>query len=155
MQQWNLALKNTDRRLVELLHDETKKIVSSLDVEFNTSLKEAQPRNLKAARERVIKENVHLVERLQRRRNKKQRKFESRVGKTGEKLEANSDRFKAVNISDQQRRKRKMLINELKSGVSALAETQVVTSKRDVSLNSSSNAVDTLSQGEKKKKQKE
>ena len=144
MQQWNLALKNTDRRLVELLRDETTKIVSSLDVEFNTSLKEAQPRNLKAARERVIKENVHLVERLQRRRNKKQRKFESRVGKTGEKLEANSDRFKVVNISDQQRRKRKMLINELKSGVSALAETQVVTSQRDVSLNSSSNAVDTL-----------
>ena len=69
----------------------------------------------------------------------------------GEKLEANSDRFKVVNISDRQKRKRKMLINELKSGVSALAETQVVTSQKDVSLNSSSNAVDTLSQGKKKK----
>ena len=72
----------------------------------------------------------------------------------GEKLEANSDRFKVVNISDRRRRKRKMLINELKSGVSALAETQVVTSQKDVSLNSSSNAVDTLSQGKKKKNRK-
>ena len=41
-----------------------------------------------------------------------------------------------------------MLINETKSGVWALAETQVVPSQRDVSLNSSSNAMDTLSQGE-------
>ena len=41
-----------------------------------------------------------------------------------------------------------MLINEAESGVSALAETQVVPSQRDVSLNSSSNAMDTLSQGE-------
>ena len=56
MQQWNLALKNTERRLVDLLRDETKKIVSSLDVEFEI---------------RVIKENVHLVESLGIRRNKK------------------------------------------------------------------------------------
>ena len=67
MQQWNSALKNTERRLMELLLDEIKKIVSSLDTEFETSLKEAYPKNLKAARERVIKENVHLVEILQRR----------------------------------------------------------------------------------------
>ena len=57
--------------MVELLRDETRKVVSSLDAEFETSLKEAYPRNLKAARECVIKENAHLVERLQRRRNKK------------------------------------------------------------------------------------
>ena len=62
MQQWNSALKNTEGRLVELLRDETKKVVSSLDIEFETSLKEAYPRNLKAARERVIKENVHEME---------------------------------------------------------------------------------------------
>ena len=67
MQQWNSALKNTERRLMELLLDGIKKIVSSLDIEFETSLKEAYPRNLKAARERVIKENVHLVEILRRR----------------------------------------------------------------------------------------
>ena len=41
-----------------------------------------------------------------------------------------------------------MLINETKSGVSALVETKVVPSQIDVSLNSSSNAMDTLSQGE-------
>ena len=41
-----------------------------------------------------------------------------------------------------------MLINETKSGVSDLAETQVVPSQKDVSLNSSSNTMDTLSQGE-------
>ena len=67
MQQWNSALKNTERRFMELLLDETKKIVSSLDIEFETSLKEAYPKNLTAAREHVIKENVHLVEILQRR----------------------------------------------------------------------------------------
>ena len=64
MQQWNSSLKNTEKCLLELLHDETKKTVSSLDVEFETSLKEAYRRNLKAARERIIKENVHLVESL-------------------------------------------------------------------------------------------
>ena len=87
--------------MVELLRDETKKIASSLDVEF-----EAYPRNLKAAKERIIKVNVDLAESLQRRRNKKWRKLEGRVGANREKLERNSDRFKSVNISDRQRRKR-------------------------------------------------
>ena len=87
MQQWNSVLKNTERRLVELLHDETKKIVSSLDVEFETSLKETYPRNYKATMESVIKENVYLVESLRRRRNKKWRKFEGRVGVSREKVE--------------------------------------------------------------------
>ena len=96
---------------------------------------------------------LHLVERLQRRSNKKWRKFESRVGTTQGKLEGNSDRFKFANISDRQRRKRKMLNNKTKSGVSALAETQVVPSQRDVSLKSSSNAINTLSQGEKNRQQ--
>ena len=59
------------------------------------------------------------------------------------------DRFKFVNILDRQRKKRKMLVNETKSGVSALAEMQLVHSQRDASLNSSSNAMNTLSQGEK------
>ena len=74
--------------------------MSSLDVEFKTSLKEAYPKNLKVAMEHVIKENVHLVERLQRRRNKKWRKFENRVGTKCEKSEENSDWFKFVNILD-------------------------------------------------------
>ena len=129
------------------MRDEAKKIVSSLDVELEASLKETYPRNLKTARERVIKENVHLVERVQRHRNKKWRKFENRVGITREKLEGNSDPFKFVNISDRQRRERQMLINETKSGVSALPEAKVVPSQRDVSLNSASNAMDILSQG--------
>ena len=66
--------------MLELLRDETKKIASLLDVEFETSLKEAYPTNLKAARESVIKENIHLVEGLQRRGNRKWRKFEGRAG---------------------------------------------------------------------------
>ena len=109
--------------MVELLRDETKKIVCSLDVEFETSLKEAYPRNLKAVRERVIKENVrvikenvHLAESLRRYRNKKWRKFEGRGGANREKLEGNSDR----------------LTNETKSEVSAQAETQMVPSQRHV-----------------------
>ena len=83
----------------------------------NRELRNLKARNLNAARERVIKKNIHLVERLQRRRNKKWKKFENRVGTTRETLERNSDRFKFVNISDRQRRKRKMLISETKSGV--------------------------------------
>ena len=73
--------------MVKLLRDETKKIISLVHVEFETSLKEAYPGNLKAARERVITENVHLVESLQRRRNTKWRKFEGRVGASREKRE--------------------------------------------------------------------
>ena len=80
-------------------------------------LRNLKARNLNAARERVIKKNVHLAERLPRRRNKKWKKFENKVGTTHEKLERNSDRFKFVNISDRLRRKRGMLINETKSGV--------------------------------------
>ena len=139
------------KQSIELLCNETKKIVSSLDVEFETSLKEAYPRTVKAARERVIKENVHLVKSLRRRRNKKRRKFEGRVGASREKLEGNSDRFKFVNISDRQRRKRKKLINETKPGVSVQAEKQMIPSERerDVFLNSSSNVMNTFSLHEK------
>ena len=53
-------------------------------------------------------------------------KVEDRVDASREKIEENSDRFKFVNISDRQRRKMKMLINETKSGVTAQAETQKV-----------------------------
>ena len=80
---------------------------------------------------------------------KKWRKFEGRVGANREKLQGNSDRFKSANISDRQRRKRKMLINETKSGLSVQAGTQMVPSQRDAFLNSSSNAMNTLSLGEK------
>ena len=112
-------------------------------------MKEAYPRNLKAAKERVIKENVHLAESLPRRRNKKWRKFEDRVGASREKLEGNLDRLKFVNISYRQRRKRKMLINETKSEVSAQVDSQIVPSKRDSFLNSSCNVMNTLTLGEK------
>ena len=61
----------------------------------------------------------------------------------------NLDQFKFANILDRQKKKRKMLINETKSGVSALAEMQLVPSQRDASLNSSNNVMNTLSQGEK------
>ena len=64
------------------------------------------------------------------------RKCENRAGARREKLEENSDRFKFVNISDRQRRKRKMLINEATSKMSAEAESKMVPSQRDVSLNS-------------------
>ena len=59
------------------------------------------------------------------------------------------DQFKFANILDRQKKKRKILINETKSGVSALAEMQLVPSQRDASLNSSNNVMNTLSQGEK------
>ena len=90
-----------------------------------------------------------LLKDVRRRRNKKRRKFEGRVGANRKKLEGNSDRLKFVNISDRQRRKRKMLINETKSEVSAQVETQMVPSQRDVFLNSSINVMHTLSLGEK------
>ena len=72
-----------------------------------------------------------LVEVLQKRRSK-WKTFESTVGASREKLEGNSDRFKFVNISDLQRRKRKILINETKSGVSVQAQVQMVPSQKNV-----------------------
>ena len=56
------GFKKHRRAFGRTVRDETKKVVSSLDIEFETSLKEAYPRNLKAARERVIRENVHEME---------------------------------------------------------------------------------------------
>lgn len=72
-----------------------------------------------------------LVEVLQKRRSK-WKTFESIVGASREKLEGNSDQFKFVNISDLQRRKRKILINETKSGVSVQAQVQMVPSQKNV-----------------------
>ena len=136
-------------RLVELLRDKTRKIVSSLNLEFEASLNKAYPMNLKPARGHVIKENVYLVEGLLISRNKKWRKYEGRVGASREKLKRNLDRFKFVNISDRQKRQTKMLINKTKSGVLVQAETQMIPSQGDTFLNSSSNVMDTLSPGEK------
>ena len=52
-------------------------------------------------------------------------------------------------ISDRQKRKTKMLINETKSGVSAQAKTQMAPSQRDNFLNASSNVLNTSRLGEK------
>ena len=59
-------------------------------MEFETSLKDAYPTNLKAARKHIIKENVLLVEGLQKCKNRKWIKFEDRVGVSLGKLEAKS-----------------------------------------------------------------
>ena len=93
-----------------------------------------------AARERskvkqqgnALSRRMYILLKVQKRRNKKWRKFEGIFGAKREKLEGKSDRFKFVNISDRQRRKRKILINETKSGVSVQAQVKMVPSQRNV-----------------------
>ena len=91
MNRWNLALKTAERRLVELLREETGKVVASLDIAFENSLKEAISGNIQVARAHVINNGKHLAESLQERRNSKWQKFERQM---------NFDRFKFVNVSD-------------------------------------------------------
>ena len=71
MNRWNSALKTEERSLVELLREETEKVVASLDTAFENSFKEVSSRNVQVARARVIKNGKHLAETLQKRRNSK------------------------------------------------------------------------------------
>ena len=61
MIRWNLALKVPERSLVELLREETVKVVASLDTAFGNSLMEAFSGNIQVARARVIKNGKHLA----------------------------------------------------------------------------------------------
>ena len=61
MNRWNPALKVAERSLVELLREETEKVVASLDTAFENSLIEAFPGNVQVARARVIKNGKHLA----------------------------------------------------------------------------------------------
>ena len=61
MIRWNFALKVPERSLVELLREETEKVVASLDTAFGNSLMEAFSGNTQVARARVIKNGKHLV----------------------------------------------------------------------------------------------
>ena len=105
MNRWNSALKIAERSLVELLREETEKVVASLDTAFENSLKEVSSGNVQIARARVIKNGKHLAETLQKRRNSKCQKFERQM---------NFDLLKFVNVSDRERRSKKQRANELK-----------------------------------------
>ena len=61
MNRWNSALKVAERSLVELLREETEKVVASLDTAFGNSLMEAFSGNTQVARARVIKNGKHLA----------------------------------------------------------------------------------------------
>ena len=61
MNRWNSALKVAERSLVELLREETEKVVASLDTAFENSLIEAFSGNVQVARARVIKNGKHLA----------------------------------------------------------------------------------------------
>ena len=91
MNRWNSALKVAERSLVELLREESEKVVASLDTAFENSLKEAFSGNVEVARARIIKNGKHLAETLQKRRNSKWQKFERQMS---------VDRLKFVNVSD-------------------------------------------------------
>ena len=106
MNRWNSALKTAERSLVELLREETEKVMASLDTAFENSLKEVSSRNVQVARARVIKNGKHLAETLQKRRNSKRQKFERQM---------NFDCLKFVNVSDRERRSKKQRANESKS----------------------------------------
>ena len=105
MNRWNSALKVAERSLVELLREESEKVVASLDTAFENSLKEAFSGNVEVARARIIKNGKHLAETLQKRRNSKWQKFERQMS---------VDRLKFVNVSDRDRRSKKQRANELK-----------------------------------------
>ena len=91
MNRWNSALKIAERSLVELLREETEKVVASLDTAFENSLKEVSSGNVQVARARVIKNGKHLAETLPKSRNSKWQKSERQM---------NFDRLKFVNVSD-------------------------------------------------------
>ena len=55
MNRWNSGLKVAERSLVELLREETEKVVASLDTAFENSLKEAFSGSIQAARARACK----------------------------------------------------------------------------------------------------
>ena len=61
MNRWNSALKVAERSLVELLREETEKVVASLDTAFGNSLTEAFSGNIQVARARVIENGKHLA----------------------------------------------------------------------------------------------
>ena len=104
MNRWNSALKVAERSLVELLGEESEKVVASLDTAFENSLKEAFSGNVEVARARIIKNGKYLAESLQKRRNSKWRKFERQMS---------FDRIKFVNVSDRDRRSKKQRANEI------------------------------------------
>ena len=105
MNRWNSALKIAERSLVELLREETEKVVVSLDTAFENSLQEAFSGNVQATRARLIKNGKNLAKTLQKRRNFKSQKFERQMS---------FDRLKFVNASDRERRSKKQRANELK-----------------------------------------
>ena len=77
MGQWNSVSKGTERHLVELLLKESKKVVSSLNNEFETLLKSSFSKDFKVERDRVVKRSKKNVRRLQDKRIKEWRKFDS------------------------------------------------------------------------------
>ena len=92
MNRWNPALKVLERSLVEILQEETKKVVASADNAFENSLKEAFPGNFQEARALVVKNVRHLAETLQNHRNSKWQKFERQMS---------FDHLKLANVSDE------------------------------------------------------
>ena len=71
----NSALKITERRLVELLREETEKVVARLYTAFENYLKGVFSGNVRAVTTRVIKNGKHLADSFQERRDSKQRRF--------------------------------------------------------------------------------
>ena len=90
---------------MELLREETEKVVASLDTAFENNSKEVSSGNVQVARARVIKNGKHPAETLQKRRNSKWQKFERQM---------NFDCLKFVNVSDPKRGSKKQRANELK-----------------------------------------
>ena len=77
MGQWNSVSKSTERHLVELLLKESKKVISSLNNEFETLLKSSFSKYFKVERDRIVKSGKKNARSLQDKRIKKWRKFDS------------------------------------------------------------------------------
>ena len=65
------ALKIIERRLVELLREETEKVVARLYTAFENYLKGVFSGNVRAVTTRVIKNGKHLADSFQERRDSK------------------------------------------------------------------------------------
>ena len=84
IENWNLVLKKTERRLVEILLEETETVINEMKNNFERKLKEHYPQNYGSVR-RNIKKDTHIVTRILReKREKKWRKFKSKVDRQSE-----------------------------------------------------------------------
>ena len=72
---WNVILKATERKLIELLLAESENVIVKIWVEVDNPKNANYPGNVKGEAKRLLDRNKHLEKTLKQRREKKWRKF--------------------------------------------------------------------------------